>query len=223
MKRFFLAISMSPLVIMLIFSFKLGKSSTFPALLTGSVLLTLFLNYLYFEKSNSGTKEIAIIATLSAFAGVSRVPFYMIPSVQPTTFIIALSGLIFGSYEGFLIGSSAAFISNIFLGQGPWTPWQMIAWGIVGLLSGLIGSKFKKPKTEVFALICLLYGFIFGFIVNIWGILGFVKDINKTTILISYIRAFPFDLIHGVGNFFFVMIFYEKFFKILNRFKLRVT
>ena len=223
MRKIFLAISMSPLIMILIFSFKLGKSSAFPALLTGSVLLTLFLNYLYFEKSNTGTKEIAIIATLSAFAGISRVPFYMIPSVQPTTFIIAISGLVFGSYEGFLIGATSAFISNIFLGQGPWTPWQMIAWGSVGFFSGLIGTKFKKPKIEVFALICLFYGFLFGFIVNIWGVIGFVKDINKTTILISYMRAFPFDVIHGVGNFFFVMIFYDKFFKILNRFKLRIT
>ena len=82
------------------------------------VFLLLFSAYIYFEKSGLGSKEIGIIATLSSFASVARVPFVAIPNVQPTTFIVALSGYVFGPYLGFLVGSTTAFISNIFLGQG---------------------------------------------------------------------------------------------------------
>lgn len=222
-KNFILLIGITPLILITLFIKKLGSSTYFAAILTLTVIFTLFMSYLYFEKSDNGTKEIAIIATLSAFAAVARVPFAMIPNVQPTTFIVAISGLVFGPYEGFLVGSSAAFISNIFLGQGPWTPWQMVAWGVIGAISGLIGKGNKRPEAEVFAIICLFYGFLFGAIMNLWHIVGFIKDINKTTILLAYINSFPFDLLHGLGNFFFSIIFYEKFYKVLFRFKLRIT
>lgn len=78
------------------------------------VFAILFMSYFYFEKSHAGTKEIAIIATLSAFAAISRIIFALIPNVQPVTFLVAISGFVFGPYEGFLIGSTTAFLSDIF-------------------------------------------------------------------------------------------------------------
>ncbi|MGH4118699.1 ECF transporter S component [Clostridium sp.] len=186
---------------------------------TLAVFLIIFLSYFYFEKSSMGTKEIAVIATLSVFSAISRLPFAAIINVQPTTFLVALSGLVFGPYEGFLVGSTAAFISNIFLGQGPHTPWQMLAWGIVGALSGLIGKRGKKLSVEKFAIICFLYGFLFDWIMNLWSVLIILDPISIKGIITIYITSVTADIMHAVGNFIFTLIFYESFYKVLTRFK----
>lgn len=186
---------------------------------TLAVFLIIFLSYFYFEKSSMGTKEIAVIATLSVFAAISRIPFVAILNVQPTTFLVALSGLVFGPYEGFLVGSTAAFISNIFLGQGPYTPWQMLAWGIVGALSGLIGKRGKKLSVKKFAIICFLYGFLFDWIMNLWSVLIILDPISIKGILTIYLTSVSADIMHAVGNFIFALIFYESFYKVLTRFK----
>lgn len=221
MKKLIVYFSIAVMVTLLMLSFKFGSADKFPAIITASLLLVIFISYFYFEKSSMGTKEIALIATLSAFAAVARVPFAVIPNVQPTTFLVALSGYAFGAYEGFLVGSSAAFISNIFLGQGPWTPWQMFAWGLVGFISGIIGRK-KIMKTEIFSVICLLYGFMFDWIMNLWHVIGFIRPITIKTVFLAYLSGFTFDIMHAAGNFIFSMIFFESFLKVLLRFKRRL-
>lgn len=201
------------------------KFKDFSLIIILSLFFILFLSYFYFEKSSMGTKEIAVIATLSTFGAVLRVPFAAIPNVQPTTFIVAISGYVFGVYEGFLIGSTTAVISNIFLGQGPWTPWQMFAWGVVGALSGLIGKREKKLSVETFSILCFFYGFLFDWIMNLWFILGFIKPLTIKSIVLAYVSGLTVDVMHSFGNFIFSIIFYSKFLKVLNRFKnrLRVT
>ena len=87
----------------------------------------LFIFFLRFELRSITGREIVLLAMLSAIAAVARVPFAPIPSVQPTSFVIILVGLVFGAESGFLVGAIAALVSNIFLGQGPWKPWQMLA------------------------------------------------------------------------------------------------
>lgn len=191
-----------------------------------AVFLLLVLSYMYFEKSTMGTKEIAIMATLSAFAGAARVPFAAIPNVQPTTFLVALSGYVFGPYEGFIVGTTTAFISNVFLGQGPWTPWQMFAWGIVGFLSGMLGSvhtsKNKRVSAESFAMLCFVYGFLFDWIMNLWHVLGFIRPLTLNTIMAAYITGLTFDIMHAAGNFIFAIILFDNLYMVLSRFKKRL-
>lgn len=91
---------------------------------------------LRFEMRHLSGRELVLLAVLAAIAAVSRVPFGPLPNIQPTTFVVIVSALVFGAESGFVIGAVAALVSNIFLGQGPWTPWQMYAWGLIGLLSG---------------------------------------------------------------------------------------
>ncbi|WP_243128234.1 ECF transporter S component [Clostridium niameyense] len=210
------------MLVLIVLGFRYGNREIFPLIITLGIISIFVISYFYFEKSSLGTKEMAIIATLSAFAGVARVPFAAIPNVQPTTFIVAISGYVFGPYEGFLIGSLTAFISNIFLGQGPWTPWQMLSWGIVGIISGLLGIRKKELSVEKFSVICFLYGFLFDWIMNLWHIIGFVKVLNFQSILFSYLSGIMVDVMHSLGNFLFSMVFYNKFLKVLTRFKKRL-
>lgn len=197
--------------------------NNYPLVITVTILLILIGAYVYFEKSSKGIKEIALIGTMSAFAAVCRVPFAAIPGVQPTTFIVALQGFIFGPVEGFITGSSAAFISNIFLGQGPWTPWQMFSWGLVGFISGFIGKKSPKMKVETFSTICFFYGFLFDWIMNLWHVLGFIRPLTVNSILLAYMTGLSIDIMHSCGNFIFSMIFFTSFSKVLIRFKEKLT
>lgn len=222
-----LTLSITAIIIFVLMVFSLNKSLQDSFMIVGSigVFIIIFLSYFYFEKSELGTKEIAIIATLSAFTAMSRIVFAAIPNVKPVTFLVALSGYVFGPYAGFLVGSTSAFLSNIFFGQGPWTPWQMFSWGIIGLVAGFWGRKNTKVSVIKFSLACFLFGFMFDWIMNIWNIIGFVKPITIDSIILTYLASLTFDIMHGASSFIFSIIFYESFLQVLQRFKrkLQVT
>ena len=223
MKKFWIGIITAVIIIVLmVFSLSESMQNSLMILCTLGVFVLLFISYFYFEKSKLGTKEIAIIATLSAFTAMSRIVFAPIPNVKPVTFLVALSGFVFGPYEGFLIGSTSAFLSNIFFGQGPWTPWQMFSWGIIGAISGLWGKKKEKVSVFKFSIACFAFGFMFDWIMNIWNIIGFVKPITVESVMLTYLASLTFDIMHGAASFVFSMIFYESFLQVLKRFKLRL-
>jgi len=123
MKKISLIITSLIILVLMILTLQKDIQNSFALLSTLGVLGILFLSYFYFEKSMLGTKEIAVIATLSAFTALSRIAFAPIPNVKPVTFLVALSGFVFGPYEGFLIGSTYIFwsgtmdtVADVFLG-----------------------------------------------------------------------------------------------------------
>ena len=190
--------------------------------MTAGILLILAGGYFFFEKSRMGIKDIALMGTLSAFAAISRLPFAAIPNVQPTTFLVAISGYMFGPYQGFLVGCTAALVSNIFLGQGPWTPWQMLAWGMVGGISGFLGKKGNGMPVLGFSVLCFFYGFLFDWIMNLWFIIGYIKPLTFRAVLLAYLTGLTVDFMHAGGNFVISMLLFEKFRKVLGRFKRRL-
>ncbi len=93
----------------------------------------------WYERSRPPAKLIAMVATLAALAALGRDAFAAVPDVKPITAIVLVGGLAFGARPGFAIGATAALASNVLLGEGPWTPWQMLGWGLVGLLGAGLG------------------------------------------------------------------------------------
>ena len=176
-----------------------------------------------FERSWAGSKEIALIATMATLAAVSRVPFAAIMSFQPTTFIVMISGYVFGPQTGFVTGAVAALVSNFFLGQGPWTPWQMFCWGMCGVAAGLLAGRSREFKAVPFTLLGGICGYLFGWTMNIWHWVGFIYPLTLKTFMATYIASFPFDTIHAAGNIIFAVIFGRTFYDILVRFKKRIT
>ncbi|WP_152446398.1 ECF transporter S component [Bacillus sp. THAF10] len=183
------------------------------------IALTILPMFASFELKQIQSKEIVFLAVLAAIAAIGRVPFAPLPSVQPTTFIIIVSALVLGPQAGFMIGAAAAIVSNIFLGQGPWTPWQMFAWGMIGLVAGLLrNTGFMKNKSGLLAY-GFFVGFLFGWFMNLWFIMGFLKDMTWPTFLSAYIASFYFDLAHALSNVFFLALFSTTWIRILSRFK----
>ena len=185
------------------------------------VALVLAYCYLRFDESGPDTKIVAIIGTLAALSVAGRVLFAVIPNVQPSTFIIIASGYVFGPMAGFMVGSTTALVSNIFLGHGPWTLWQMLAWGLAGLVSGALGRKRRLEGHWRLSLYCAAWGFLYGFIVNAYFVLGFVHPLNFRSIVTTYAMGFWFDLFHAAGNFAFAFLLGPALVTMLRRYRSR--
>ena len=93
-----------------------------------------------FEASRPALRQIMPTVVLAALAAAGRLLFAPVPSFKPVSAVCILAGAVFGRRSGFLVGALAALVSNFFLGQGPWTPWQMYAWGLVGYLAGVLAD-----------------------------------------------------------------------------------
>jgi energy-coupling factor transport system substrate-specific component len=199
----------------------------FPSLITDYYLTTsvffmiaTFLPFMIrFERRKVTGRELVLLAVLAAVAAVSRVPFAMLPSVQPTTFVIIISGAVLGAESGFVIGAVAAIVSNLFLGQGPWTPWQMYAWGMIGLIAGLLKNTWVMKVSIGRMIFGIISGFVFGWIMNLWFVIGILQDFHWAEVIAYYSASFFFDLSHALSNAFFLFLFGTSWMNILERFQ----
>lgn len=172
-----------------------------------------------FERRKVAGRELVLLAVLAAIAAVSRVPFASIPSVQPTTFVIIVAALAFGAESGFVVGALAALVSNLFLGQGPWTPWQMYAWGMIGLSAGLLRNTWMMKHKVGKVIFGFITGILFGWVMNLWYFVSLDESITITAIIARYSASLYFDLAHAFSNVFFLLIFADSWLKILQRFR----
>lgn len=172
-----------------------------------------------FEKSSITAQEIALIATMSSLAAMARIAFSPVASFKPTTFIVMITGYVFGAQTGFIVGAITALTSNFFLGQGPWTPWQMLGWGICGVLAAWLGSRQNEYRPLPFIILSGACGYLYGWLLNIWHWVAFIYPLNIKTLLAVYTASFAFDSLHAFGNVIFAAIFGKPFFRILYRYR----
>lgn len=178
-----------------------------------------------FERTHITARELSLIMVLATLAGVGRVPFGSIPSVQPTTFIVMMAGFVFGPLRGFIVGIVATLISNCFLGHGTWTLWQMLAWGLCGMSLGWVGLKSPKLSIKILAAIGFLWGFIFGWLTNVWDWLAFVYPLTWESWWGRNVLSAWFDFTHGVVNAALILVLGSWFLKLLRKYqqKLRIS
>ena len=192
-------------------------------------IVIIFLAILYFlwsfEKRKPRTREIVTIAVLTAMAIVGRMIFFMTPQFKPCVAIIIITAIMLGKQSGFLCGCLTAFISDFFFGQGPWTPWQMLAFGLIGVISAIIfGGKGKKLTEN--KLIISTYGFVitfflYGGIMDSATVIMYTDAPRVSTFLASYASGLIFNLIHGLSTFVFLFIVSGEMFKKINRIKIK--
>lgn len=176
-----------------------------------------------FENRKPKARELVIISALCAIGVAGRTAFFMLPQFKPVAAIVIISGVAFGGETGFLVGAITAFVSNFFFGQGPWTPWQMFSFGIIGFLAGIMFQKgiLRKTKTDM-----CLFGFvatfvIYGGIMNPASVIMWQSNININMVLSSYVMGMPFDFIHAVSTVFFLFLAAEPMLEKLERIKIK--
>lgn len=185
-------------------------------ILIALIILTFFFE---FEAATTSSKEIALIAMLGTISAVLRVPFAAIPNLQPCTYLIICSGYAFGPMAGFIIGSITPLVANFFLGQGPWTLYQMLAWGLVGI-SAAYARRLHLNRTWLI-IFGIIWGYVFGWIVNTWFWAAFIYPLTLKTFIAAQVNSLWFDTFHAIGNAIFLGFFGMKTITILDRFKQR--
>lgn len=168
-------------------------------------------------------RELAVLAVLATIAVVARGMFYMLPEVKPMAAVLVITGAAYGMEAGFITGVVTAFVSNFLFGQGPWTPWQMLAFGLVGGLAGVIFShKRLEKRGEIIGL--AVYGavsvlLLYGLLMDTASILLSTNTVSFPMLLMAYAAGFVFNLVHGITTAVFILILAKPFFHKLYRMK----
>ena len=177
------------------------------ALLSTLVLLAALTPFfLAFERQKPRPRDFMPVVVLTALSVTGRLLFAALPNFKPVSAIVILAGVCFGRQSGFLTGALSALVSNLFFGQGPWTPWQMYAWGLMGYVAGALASTklFRRPWAV------LLYGFLasfgYGFLMNSWTLFSFVQPVTWQAALATYGAALAFDATHAVSTLAFLSV-----------------
>lgn len=179
--------------------------------------------FLVFEKRRPQARELVVLAVLCALAVASRAAFKMVDHFKPMTAIIMISGIAFGPEAGFLVGAVSGFTSNFFFGQGPWTPWQMFAFGTGGFLAGLLYRLHFLPKAK---LPLSIFGFlavvlIVGPLLDTSHLFTMVSEINWDSVKGTYLSGLPVNLIHATATFLTLFFFSKPLFEKLDRIQVK--
>lgn len=187
------------------------------------ILETILPFSLIFEGRKPQARELVIISVLCAIAVAGRVAFVMLPQFKPVIALVIIAGVCFGGETGFLVGSLTAFVSNFYFTQGPWTPWQMFAFGIIGFLAGILFQKgiLRRNKTELCIFGFLATLIISGGILNTGTVIMSQDKINIDMILSSIAVGLPMDLIHATSTAFFLWFALEPMCEKLERIKVK--
>lgn len=175
---------------------------------------------LRFEKSKSNGKLIAVIAVMTALSVAGRFIFSPLPFFKPVTAIVVITALYFGCECGFITGAFSALLSNFYFGQGPWTPFQMMVWGLIGLLSGFLAKYIVKNRITL-SVWGVFSGVLYSMIMDIWTTLWSDGGFNISRYVFYLSSSLPIMAVYAVSNVVFLILLAKPFGKKLERIKIK--
>jgi energy-coupling factor transport system substrate-specific component len=186
------------------------------------ILLLLIVSIIFakFEESQISSKEVALIGILAAITAASRIPFAALPNIKPCTFLIIVTGLVFGSLAGAMVGSMTAAVSNIFFGQGPWTAWEMVAWSMVGIVAGYLGKRMKEITVRDIVLLGIVLGMAYNTLMDFSSWITFYKA-DPNLLIPTFVAGLPFGALHITGNVIFALVLGKPVLTMFQRFQRR--
>lgn len=180
--------------------------------------------FMIFEGRRPRARELAVIAVLCGLGVAGRSAFFMLPQFKPVMALTIIAGAALGGETGFLVGAMTMLVSNLMFGQGPWTPWQMFAMGIIGFLAGLLFQKglLRRSRLSLSVFGGLSAVVIYGGIMNPATVLIWTPaSVSVKTILAAYVTGLPMDLIHAFATIFFLWVAAEPMLEKLERIKVK--
>ena len=179
--------------------------------------------FIAFEGRKPQARELVILSVLSALAIGGRAVFFALPNFKPVAALVILTGVAFGAESGFLMGAVTMLVSNVLFGQGPWTPWQMFAMGLIGLLAGIL---FRKGLLSRDRLSLSIYGglsifIIYGGILNPTSVWLYQPEPNLKMILTTFVTGLPADAVHAMSTVLFLWFLSESMLEKLDRVKVK--
>lgn len=174
--------------------------------------------FVSFEKGKNDARRIVIIAVMTALSVAGRFVFAPIPFFKPVTAIVIITAIYLGAEAGFITGAFSAVVSNFYFGQGPWTPFQMFAWGLIGFLAGLLAKRLVESKV-LLIIFGALSGVVFSFIMDVWTTLWADGTFNIARFIASITTAAPFTVVYMVSNVIFLLLLTKPIGRKLQRLK----
>ncbi len=184
------------------------------------VILTQALFFAGVERKTVGSRRLVITAVMTALSVAGRFVFAVIPGFKPITAIVVITAIWIGGETGFMVGSLSALISNFFAGQGPWTPFQMFAWGMIGLLAGYLAGPLKKSRV-LLSVYGIFAGVMYSLFMDIWTVLWYHGSLNWELYAAAVATALPYTLSYAASNVVFLLLLGRPFGRKLERVKIR--
>ena len=202
---------------------KFGGGRKYMLISLAIIFETMLPFFLMFEGRKPQARELVILSVLSALAIGGRAVFFAMPGFKPVASMVILTGVAFGAEAGFMVGAMTMFCSNVLFGQGPWTPWQMFAMGIMGLLSGVLFRKglLHRDRFSLSVFGGLVTFLIYGGIMNPASVLMYQANPDWQMILTAYITGVPADAIHALATVMFLWFLSEPMLEKLDRVKVK--
>ncbi len=207
-----------PAIMLLWAWFKLADAALVTSVCACAALVPFFVG---FEKSRRRARNLMPIVVLTALAVAGRLVFAPVPAIKPIIAIVVMGGLCFGQENGFMIGALTMLVSNVFFGQGPWTPWQMFSMGLVGYLAGFMGSHGWLSRRWSVATFGASMALLYGFILDTWTIVGFVSNANAASVFATYAAGLANNVASAIGTVVFLIPIANTWPRIFRRIKVR--
>jgi energy-coupling factor transport system substrate-specific component len=191
--------------------------------LTSFVILGFVLlgGFAWYERSRPPAQVVALVAALAAVAIAGRIAFAAFPNVKPTTDIVVFAGYALGGAPGFVVGALAALVSNFWFGQGPWTPWQMAAWGLCGILGAALALGTRNAGRLTLAATCGFAAILYGTLMNFSLMATYGGDLSWEKLWFYEGRAIPFEIAHFTANVTLALVAGPAMVRMLVRFRER--
>lgn len=172
--------------------------------ITGTLIIieALLPFFFVFEGRKPQARELVLLAVMCALAVATRGLFSWLPHFKMISAVIMMSGIAFGGVSGFLVGAVSAFASNFLFGQGPWTPWQMMAYGMGGYLAGLLWQKGFFSKTplamEIAGFFLVMLGV--GPLLDCGTLFTVTPVFTPAAVLTVFGAGVPANLLHAIAT-----------------------
>jgi len=186
------------------------------------VVLVLGAGWLAYERRRPSARMAAVVAVMSALAALGRDAFAALPDVKPITAMTLVVGYALGPLPGFTVGALGMLISNFMLGQGPYTPWQMAAWGVVGLAGAALGQLGRRRAGRVvLALSCAVAALVAGEIMDLYTWTLGASHTPAAFVAVAG-QGLPYDLTGVLASFLFGLAFAPELARVLTRVRVRM-
>ena len=200
-------------------AFALSGSKNYALISFAMVIMAMVPFLMLYEMKKPQAREWIPLAVMAAIAAVGRAAFAALPHFKPVSAIIIITAMTFGPEAGFLTGAVAALASNLFFGQGPWTPWQIIAWGLIGFIAGVLGRHNLLKRKWQLLVFGMLTGYLYGWILNVWTATGFMYELSWKAYIGLCATSFIPDTVHGVSTVVFLWLLADDWGAKLRRIK----
>lgn len=161
--------------------------------------------FIRFEKKKPSAADISLLSVMIALSVLGRFAFAPLPFFKPVSAMVIITGMYLGAERGFICGAATAIISNFYFGQGPWTPFQMFSWGLIGLVSGLLARPLKNNKL-LLGVFGALAGVLFSLLMDVWTGLWVDGELLISRYIANVITSLPVMLIYMLSNVIFLVI-----------------